>query len=66
VSLIDQLEKENRALRSELNLRMFIPATKWGNCKRGCPPAYLDEDDFCSPACKMGAPRGQYVTVTAA
>lgn len=36
---------------------------KWGNCKRGCPPAYLSRDGFCSPACKLGAPRGEFVTL---
>lgn len=36
---------------------------EWGNCRRGCPPAYLDRDGFCSPACAMGAPRGEFYTV---
>lgn len=36
---------------------------EWGNCKRGCPPSYLDRDGYCSPACKLGFPRGEYVTV---
>jgi len=36
---------------------------EWGNCKRGCPPAYLDREGFCSPACKLGAPRGEFVTL---
>lgn len=35
---------------------------QWGNCKRGCAPAYL-LDGFCSPACAMGAPRGEFVTL---
>lgn len=35
----------------------------WGTCKRGCPPAYLNHAGFCSPACAMGAPRGEFVTV---
>lgn len=35
----------------------------WGNCLRGCPPAYLDKEGFCSPACKLGFPRGEYVTL---
>lgn len=38
---------------------------EWGNCRRGCAAAYLDRDGFCSPACKMGAPRGEFVTVAA-
>lgn len=38
------------------------PHPSWGNCKRGCPPAYLVRG-FCSPACEKGAPRGEYVTV---
>lgn len=29
----------------------------YGNCKRGCPPAYLNENGFCSPNCEMGQPR---------
>lgn len=41
---------------------------EWGNCCRGCPPSYLDREGFCSPACHVGAPRGEFVTlaVTAA
>ena len=50
-------EKEIAELENQL--------PEWGNCRRGCPPAYLVEG-FCSPACKMGAPRGEYVTVKAA
>lgn len=38
---------------------------EWGNCRRGCPPAYLDHNRFCSPACALGAPRGEFVTVAA-
>jgi hypothetical protein len=38
---------------------------EWGNCRRGCPASYLDRDGFCSPACVVGAPRGQYVTAVA-
>ena len=34
---------------------------QWGNCKRGCPPAYL-LNGFCSPACELGMPRGEFVT----
>ncbi len=36
---------------------------EWGNCKRGCPPSYLDQEGFCSPACARGAPKGEFVTV---
>jgi len=36
---------------------------EWGNCKRGCPPSYIDREGFCSPACKLGAPRGEFVTL---
>ena len=35
---------------------------QWGNCKRGCPPAYL-LNEFCSPACELGMPRGEFVTM---
>lgn len=35
---------------------------EWGNCRRGCTPAYLDRAGFCSPACHWGAPKGRYVT----
>jgi hypothetical protein len=38
---------------------------EWGNCRRGCAPAYLDRAGFCSPACKLGAPRGEFVTIIA-
>lgn len=36
---------------------------EWGNCRRGCPPSYLDQEGFCSPACRLGFPRGEYVTL---
>jgi len=58
MTYVEQLEQESRRLRKELQEAKFIPATKWGNCKRGCPPAYLDRDEFCSPACALGQPRG--------
>jgi len=51
-------DKEIDALEAKLS------AVGWGNCKRGCPPAYL-VDGFCSPACALGAPRGQFVTLKA-
>jgi hypothetical protein len=35
---------------------------EWGICRRGCPPAFLNQDGFCSPACVLGAPRGKFVT----
>jgi len=52
--LIDELEEAREELKQP---------PEWGNCKRGCPPAYLDREGFCSPACKLGAPRGEFVTV---
>jgi len=63
MAYIDDLQQENRRLKQQLHDLMFVPATKWGNCRRGCEPAYLDKDGFCSPACKLGAPRGKFVTV---
>jgi len=62
MAYVEELEQENRRLRRELLDKKFIPATTWGNCKRGCAPAYLDKDGFCSPACAMGAPKGEFVT----
>jgi hypothetical protein len=38
---------------------------RWGNCRRGCPPSYLDRYGYCSPACHVGAPRGEFVTLDA-
>lgn len=35
---------------------------EWGGCRRGCPPSYLNPEGYCSPACVLGAPRGEYVT----
>lgn len=46
------------------SLKSQLGAYEWGNCRRGCPSAYL-VDGFCSPACKLGAPRGEFVTVAA-
>jgi hypothetical protein len=37
-------------------------AARWGNCRRGCPPSYVDGAGYCSPACHVGAPRGEFVT----
>jgi hypothetical protein len=62
-TMIEKLERENHRLRQELHSRIYTPATEWGNCRRGCPPAYLDKGGFCSPACALGAPRGKFVTV---
>jgi len=36
---------------------------EWGGCRRGCPPAYLNGRGFCSPACELGSPRGEFVTM---
>ena len=53
--LIEELEEAREELKQP---------PEWGNCRRGCSPAYLDREGFCSPACAMGAPRGEFVTVT--
>lgn len=45
----------------DANLLLQQPP-EWGNCRRGCSPAYLDREGFCSPACHWGAPKGRYVT----
>lgn len=65
MSYVEQLEQENRRLRTDLREAKFVPATKWGGCRRGCSDAYLDQDGFCSPACHVGAPKGKFVTVAA-
>lgn len=59
----EQLERALEMI-DELNEKLKKPA-EWGNCIRGCEPAYLDKEGFCSPACHVGAPRGKYVTVAA-
>lgn len=52
------LETELEDAREELKRDVT-----WGNCRRGCPPAYLNRNGYCSPACELGAPRGEFVTV---
>lgn len=52
--LIDELEEARMELKQP---------PEWGNCRRGCPPAFLDRDGYCSPACALGAPRGEFVTL---
>jgi hypothetical protein len=61
---IEKLEDELLAAEErieELKAELAQPP-KWGNCRRGCPESYLDREGFCSPACKLGAPRGKWVT----
>lgn len=53
MTYVEQLERDVQLWR----LRAEKPATRYGNCKRGCAPAYLDDEDFCSPQCKLGQPR---------
>lgn len=62
---IDRLKIRLETTRQELEdarLELKTPP-EWGNCRRGCPPAYLSRDGFCSPACALGAPRGEFVTI---
>jgi len=65
---LDTEEKHKEAVESlegdieDLKLELAAGAV-WGNCRRGCPPAYLNRQGFCSPACELGAPRGEFVTV---
>jgi len=56
--LQDKLETTTAEL-DEAN-RLLAKPPEWGNCRRGCPPAYLDRDRYCSPACKLGQPRGEF------
>jgi hypothetical protein len=63
LAYIDQLKREVADLKWRLHNMKFTPATEWGNCRRGCPESYLDAKGFCSPACAMGAPKGEFVTV---
>ena len=42
---------------------VYSESVEWGNCRRGCPPSYLDTHGYCSPACRLGAPRGNYITI---
>lgn len=43
-------------------LEKALLAVCWGNCLRGCPPAYI-VDGFCSPGCRDGGARGQFYSV---
>lgn len=61
---LDDKDESLETTRQELEDARKPP--EYGNCKRGCPPAYLDKSGFCSPACAMGAPRGEFVTLASA
>lgn len=56
---LHEAEEESEDLKEQ----MAEASPEWGNCKRGCPPSYLDHEGFCSPACSLGHPRGEYVTL---
>lgn len=61
---LDKKKEEVEELEAELSrVREVYAKPLWGNCRRGCPPSYLDADSYCSPACHLGAPRGQYGTL---
>lgn len=62
---LDDKDESLETTRQELEDARLEAAKppEWGNCKRGCPPAYIDSEGFCSPACKLGAPRGEFVTL---
>lgn len=55
---IDDKDKEIEGFKEQLS-----KPPEWGNCRRGCPPAYLDAERFCSPGCKAGGARGQFYSV---
>lgn len=39
----------------------MIVDPRWGNCRRGCSPSYLNKNGYCSPNCERGWPRGEFV-----
>jgi|SRR5579859_4647140 len=59
---VGEAKQELQVVTQDLYDEQQAPV-EWGNCKRGCPPAYLNKKGYCSPACEMGAPRGQFVTL---
>jgi hypothetical protein len=61
LSVEEQLEAAEEQI-DDLN-RQLVKPVPWGNCIRGCQPSYLDKQGFCSPACHVGAPRGEFVTL---
>lgn len=59
-----KLEEQVTELEGQVEaVRERCASPEWGNCRRGCPPAFINSRGFCSPACAMGAPRGEFVTV---
>ncbi len=61
---VEKLETKVADLEAELeDMKELHDNPEWGNCRRGCPPAFINSHGFCSPACAMGAPRGEFVTV---
>lgn len=61
---VDKLETKVTELEEQLeDTEESRDNPEWGNCRRGCPSAYLNGKGFCSPACELGAPRGEFITV---
>jgi hypothetical protein len=60
---IKMLKERIRQLEKEINDLETDALLPWGPCRRGCPPSYLDSEGYCSPACALGAPRGEFVTL---
>jgi hypothetical protein len=59
---IESLQDENKRLEEEL-LAAQLEEPRWGGCRAGHDGEfYLNKFDYCSPACALGAPRGEYVT----
>lgn len=56
----DKLESQRDQLMSDItHLEKDIAELEqrepeWGNCRRGCPPAYLNNNGYCSMACELG------------
>lgn len=64
---INKLEDDNQVDKDRIeDLQLQLEkqsAGSWGTCRRGCPPAYLNAGGYCSPACQLGSPRGEFITL---
>lgn len=59
-----KLEEQVTELEGQVEaVRERYASPEWGNCRRGCASSYINSLGYCSRACELGYPRGEFVTV---
>jgi len=56
---IEVLKLRQRITDVEMDKLLDRIEPVWGNCRHGCPPAYLNKNGYCSKSCEMGLERGR-------